>query len=201
MESEYNKEDDNESYFMYKTNVDSFTEILFYQTLESFNKENLLDTYLENDNSLLRKFIQKIKTTNDDSYKMEKTTTLLLSEKKLFEKFETYIKKLSDILNLKIFYFFVDESDFFKQNSEVNKIHEFMLENNFERKSLIIGLGGGKITDLSGYVASTYFRGINIILIPTNLLSMVDASIGGKTGLNNMKYGKNVIGTISQPNM
>jgi 3-dehydroquinate synthase len=67
-----------------------------------------------------------------------------------------------------------------------------------DRKSLIINLGGGVISDLGGFVASTYKRGINFINIPTTLLSMVDASVGGKTGVD-FDGIKNLIGTISTP--
>ena len=66
------------------------------------------------------------------------------------------------------------------------------------RNSLIIGCGGGVTTDIAGFVASIYMRGINHVFIPTTLLGMVDAAIGGKTGVNN-NSGKNLIGTIKQP--
>jgi len=66
------------------------------------------------------------------------------------------------------------------------------------RDTLLIALGGGVITDLVGYVAATYCRGIPVIYMPTSLLAMVDASIGGKTGINST-YGKNTIGTFTQP--
>jgi len=67
-----------------------------------------------------------------------------------------------------------------------------------DRKSLVINLGGGVVTDLGGFVASTFKRGIDFINIPTTLLSMVDASVGGKTGvdLGNLK---NQIGVINEP--
>jgi 3-dehydroquinate synthase len=69
-----------------------------------------------------------------------------------------------------------------------------------DRNSLVINLGGGVVTDLGGFVASTFKRGISYINIPTTLLSMVDASVGGKTGvdLDNLK---NQVGVISQPEM
>ncbi len=90
---------------------------------------------------------------------------------------------------------------------EINKnidtciqIWNVLVELGADRKSLIINLGGGVITDLGGFVASTYKRGIDFINIPTTLLSMVDASIGGKNGvdLGNLK---NQIGTINNPKM
>lgn len=75
-------------------------------------------------------------------------------------------------------------------------IWETMIEYNVDRKSLLINLGGGVITDLGGFIASTYKRGIDFINIPTTLLSMVDASIGGKTGIDFSNL-KNIIGTFA----
>ena len=71
-------------------------------------------------------------------------------------------------------------------------------EQKLNRKSLLIAFGGGVIGDMTGFAASIYQRGIDFMQIPTTLLAQVDASVGGKTGLNN-KYGKNLIGAFHQP--
>jgi 3-dehydroquinate synthase len=73
-----------------------------------------------------------------------------------------------------------------------------MFDAKYDRNSLIIAFGGGVIGDMSGFAASIFLRGIDFIQIPTTLLSMVDSSVGGKTGINN-KYGKNLIGAFYQP--
>lgn len=73
-----------------------------------------------------------------------------------------------------------------------------LLETGADRKSLVINLGGGVITDLGGFVASTFKRGIDFIHIPTTLLAQVDAAIGGKTGVN-LEYSKNQVGTFAHP--
>lgn len=73
-----------------------------------------------------------------------------------------------------------------------------LAKNNADRTSLIINLGGGMVTDLGGFVAATYNRGIPFINIPTSLLAMVDASVGGKTGVD-LQHIKNQIGTITLP--
>lgn len=73
-----------------------------------------------------------------------------------------------------------------------------MLEEKMDRSSLLINFGGGVICDLGGFVASVYMRGINFINIPTTLLAMVDASVGGKTGVNFNSF-KNLIGTFAYP--
>lgn len=77
---------------------------------------------------------------------------------------------------------------------------EQLIELGADRSSLIISLGGGVATDLSGFVASTYMRGVDLVHIPTSLLAMVDASIGGKTGIN-LRQGKNLVGTIYHPKL
>ena len=73
-----------------------------------------------------------------------------------------------------------------------------MLAEKFDRGSCILALGGGIVGDVAGFVASTYMRGIDFIQVPTTLLAMTDAAIGGKTGVNT-KYGKNLMGTFHQP--
>ncbi len=88
---------------------------------------------------------------------------------------------------------------------EISKTREmatFVQDQLFElglgRDTCLIALGGGVITDLAGYVAATYCRGIPVIYMPTTLMAMVDASLGGKTGVNT-PYGKNLVGVFSQP--
>lgn len=80
------------------------------------------------------------------------------------------------------------------------KLAKLLFDNGFDRGDYVIALGGGTVTDVIGFVASIYMRGINLINIPTTLLGMVDASIGGKTGVN-FENVKNVLGTFYQPSM
>jgi len=87
-----------------------------------------------------------------------------------------------------------------KSLNSVNFFLNKLLSKNFNRSDLIIGIGGGITGDLSGFVASIYKRGINFISIPTTLLAQADAAVGGKTGINS-SYGKNLIGSFSQPKL
>lgn len=88
------------------------------------------------------------------------------------------------------------------EQNKTRKTKEFLENSMFEaglgRDTCIIALGGGVVTDIAGYVAATYCRGIPFVMMPTSLLGMVDASIGGKTGVD-VPYGKNLIGSIYQP--
>ncbi len=85
-----------------------------------------------------------------------------------------------------------------KNLEQVNKILDLLTKENFNREDTVVALGGGVVGDISGFAASIFKRGISFIQIPTTLLSQVDSSVGGKTGVNN-KYGKNLIGTFYQP--
>jgi 3-dehydroquinate synthase len=85
-----------------------------------------------------------------------------------------------------------------KQLSSVTRIWEFLSQSGADRKSLLVNVGGGMLTDLAGFAASTFKRGIPFIHIPTTLLAQVDASVGGKTGFNFLGL-KNEIGTFAEP--
>lgn len=86
-----------------------------------------------------------------------------------------------------------------KTQNVVDELIKALITKKADKTTYLIGIGGGTITDLVGYVAATYMRGIPFGFIPTTLLAMVDASVGGKNGINIDKY-KNIIGTTCQPN-
>jgi len=92
----------------------------------------------------------------------------------------------------------VPDGEEYKTMDTVLSILDRLFENRFDRKSLLIAFGGGVIGDMTGFSASIFQRGIDFIQIPTTLLSQVDASVGGKTGVNN-QFGKNLIGSFYQP--
>jgi 3-dehydroquinate synthase len=92
----------------------------------------------------------------------------------------------------------IPDGETYKTLKTVENILNECFAHKLDRKSLLIAFGGGVIGDMTGFTASLYQRGIDFIQIPTTLLSQVDASVGGKTGVNN-KYGKNLIGAFYQP--
>ncbi len=87
-----------------------------------------------------------------------------------------------------------------KNLSTVQKLYERLIQAHFDRKDLLVALGGGVVGDLTGYVAATYLRGIDFIQVPTSLLAQVDSSIGGKTGVDFNAY-KNMVGAFYQPKL
>jgi len=114
--------------------------------------------------------------------------------KKLINKISQGLKKK------KIFKFNFDANEKNKNIKIVNEILKILLNKNFSRQDCLITVGGGITGDVGGFAASLYKRGLNFINIPTTLLSQVDSSIGGKTGVNT-KEGKNLIGSFYQPKM
>jgi len=103
-----------------------------------------------------------------------------------------------DFPNLFIYTFAAGEQN--KNVSTVNQLYKILIRNHFDRQDLLVALGGGVVGDLTGYAAATYLRGIDFIQVPTTLLSQVDSSIGGKTGVDFMQY-KNMVGAFYQPKL
>ncbi len=112
-----------------------------------------------------------------------------------------YLDKLSQTLQqagVKVIPIVLPDGEAYKNAETLNKIYDVLLQNRCERSTTLIALGGGVIGDLTGYAAATYLRGVPFIQIPTTLLSQVDSSVGGKTGINH-PLGKNMIGAFYQP--
>ena len=123
---------------------------------------------------------------------------LIVVDKNVPKKFVSNIKK--SLKNKSIFVLFFNASERNKNINSVNKILEILLNKNFSRDDCLISIGGGITGDVSGFASSIFKRGMKFINIPTTLLSQVDSSIGGKTGINS-NYGKNLIGSFYQPNL
>ncbi len=87
-----------------------------------------------------------------------------------------------------------------KTLAQAEKLYRTLARANFERKSWLVALGGGVVGDLTGFVAATYLRGIPYVQVPTTLVSQVDASIGGKTGVD-IPEGKNLVGSFYHPRL
>ena len=87
-----------------------------------------------------------------------------------------------------------------KNLETVQYLYEDLIQHHFDRNDLLVALGGGVVGDLTGFTAATYLRGIDFIQVPTTLLSQVDSSIGGKTGVDFMQY-KNMVGAFYQPKL
>ena len=123
---------------------------------------------------------------------------LLIIDLNVLKYHSLLIRKIFALLECKVYNYNFVATEKNKSLAQTEKIYKFLSDNLFDRNSIIVGLGGGITGDIAGYAASTFMRGIRFVQIPTTLLSMVDSSVGGKTGVNfNVK--KNMIGTFFQP--
>ncbi len=112
-----------------------------------------------------------------------------------------YAKEVTGLLEKEGFFcviFSFQAGEASKNLDTVAELYEFLIENSFDRNDVLLALGGGVTGDLTGFAAATYLRGIRFIGMPTSLLSMVDSSIGGKTGVDYKAY-KNMVGAFYQP--
>ena len=123
---------------------------------------------------------------------------LVIADKNVPKKLIDKVLKSLPQKKLSLHYFNSSEKN--KNQRSINSILSILLSKNFNRNDCVISIGGGITGDVSGFAASIFKRGLKFINIPTTLLSQVDASIGGKTGINS-KYGKNLIGAFYQPSL
>ena len=144
--------------------------------------------------SNLVKNISKIIKNNSLNFKQYLLVVDINISKKILQEIKKSLSKK------KIYIHFFRASEINKNMNNVNKILDILLNNNFSREDCLISIGGGITGDITGFAASLFKRGLKFINIPTTLLSQVDSSIGGKTGVNT-KYGKNLIGSFYQPNL
>jgi len=121
---------------------------------------------------------------------------LLVVDKKIPKKKISKITK--SFKRKKIFRYYFEANEKNKNQNKVNEILEILLNKNFSRQDCLITIGGGITGDVGGFAASLFKRGLQFINLPTTLLSQVDSSVGGKTGVNT-KQGKNLIGSFYQP--
>jgi len=110
-----------------------------------------------------------------------------------------YLQRVKDALSsFVITEIVIPDGEQEKQLDTINNICGSLIESNHNRGTTLIALGGGVVGDITGFVASCYLRGVEFLQIPTTLLSQVDSSVGGKTGVNH-SFGKNMIGAFHQP--
>lgn len=125
---------------------------------------------------------------------------LLVSNPMIFRRYgEQAIASLS-AAGFQVAHCLLPAGERYKTLASLQKIYDAALSHRLERSSTIVALGGGVVGDMAGFAAATWLRGIAVVQVPTSLLAMVDASIGGKTGVNHPQ-GKNLIGAFHQPRL
>jgi shikimate kinase/3-dehydroquinate synthase len=127
-------------------------------------------------------------------------TATIISDENVFSLYGSKVEEILKDAGFAVNSFIVPTGEETKSTDYAIKIYDFLVEHRAERDDIIIALGGGMVGDLAGFVAATFLRGMFWIQVPTSLVAMVDASIGGKVGVNHPD-GKNLIGAFYQPNL
>lgn len=156
----------------------------------SVNSNNkVYKVYMDND-------INKIFLAFEENKVRKNGKIFIITDDNVYSIYEEKIKKLVKNLNYNIFIMQHGEEN--KSYNTISKIYEFLLQNECDRKDLLVAFGGGIVGDITGYVAATYMRGLKYVSVPTTLISQVDSSVGGKVAYN-FNNVKNLIGTFYDP--
>jgi len=124
----------------------------------------------------------------------------LISNKTVFDLYGERAVKSLRVSGFKVAHWLMNEGEQYKSLRSFEKLLGFLSESGLERSDAVVALGGGVVGDLAGFAAAAYLRGIAFIQVPTTLLAQIDASVGGKTGVNT-PAGKNLVGAFHQPRL
>jgi 3-dehydroquinate synthase len=127
-------------------------------------------------------------------------TILIVSNPEIFDHYGNIVVNSLQKAGFEVITHLIPAGESFKTLETIAQLYDTALAHRLERSSTLLALGGGVIGDMTGFAAATWLRGINFVQVPTTLLAMVDASIGGKTGVNHPQ-GKNLIGAFYQPRL
>jgi 3-dehydroquinate synthase len=122
----------------------------------------------------------------------------IISNQRVFDLYGREVVRSLKAAGFRTFDWLMPEGERYKSFRELEKAVTFLSQNHFERNDLVVALGGGVVGDLAGFSAAVYLRGLALVQMPTTLLSQIDSSVGGKTGIN-LPVGKNLAGAFHQP--
>jgi 3-dehydroquinate synthase len=122
----------------------------------------------------------------------------IISNPRVFDLYGRDVKRSLKTAGFQTLEWLMPEGERYKSFPALEKAVTFLSENRFERDDLVMALGGGVVGDLAGFSAAIYLRGLPLVQVPTTLLSQIDSSVGGKTGIN-LPTGKNLVGSFHQP--
>ena len=122
----------------------------------------------------------------------------IISNERVFGLYGREVKRSLKAAGFNALEWLMPEGERYKSFRSLEKAVTFLSENRFERDDLVLALGGGVVGDLAGFAAAIYLRGLSLVQVPTTLLSQIDSSVGGKTGIN-LATGKNLVGAFHQP--
>lgn len=158
-----------------------------------YNKKPIYNIYIEDNYDRLQESFCTLKD-------VEKKKVCIVSETNVAPLYLEVVRKAASQCFASVTDFIFQAGEAYKNLDTVQNLYEHLIVHHFERGDMLIALGGGVTGDLTGYAAATYLRGISFIQMPTTLLSQVDSSIGGKTGVDFKCY-KNMVGAFHQPSL
>lgn len=157
-----------------------------------FNKNKCYNIILEQDFSKLPAILQKLDVSNKK--------ICIVTDSNVAELYGAEVSGLLKTVCMETELFSFPAGEVYKTLDTVRELYAFLIEKKFDRKSMLLALGGGVVGDLTGFAAATFLRGIDFIQVPTSLLAQVDSSIGGKTGVDFDSY-KNMVGAFKMPRL
>lgn len=166
----------------------------------SYQKKPCYDIVFEHSFDKLPEELQKIFPEEDGESLLKKRNLCVITDRNVDALFGAEIKELLQGVCKELSFYVFSAGEEHKTLETVSDIYRFLIEKKITRKDMLIALGGGVVGDITGFTAASYLRGIDFVQIPTTLLSQVDSSIGGKTGVDFEQY-KNMVGAFHMPRL
>lgn len=166
----------------------------------SYQKKPCYDIVFEHSFEKLPGELQKLFPEEDGDSLLKKRNLCVITDRNVDALFGAEIKELLQGICKELSFYVFSAGEEHKTLETVSDIYRFLIEKRITRKDMLIALGGGVVGDITGFAAASYLRGIDFVQIPTTLLSQVDSSIGGKTGVDFEQY-KNMVGAFHMPRL
>lgn len=166
----------------------------------SYQKKPCYDIVFEHSFEKLPEELQKLFPEEDGESLLKKRNLCVITDRNVDALFGAEIKELLQGICKELSFYVFSAGEEHKTLETVSDIYRFLIEKKITRKDMLIALGGGVVGDITGFAAASYLRGIDFVQIPTTLLSQVDSSIGGKTGVDFEQY-KNMVGAFHMPRL
>lgn len=166
----------------------------------SYQKKPCYDIVFEHSFEKIPEELQKLFPEENGESLLKKRNLCVITDRNVDALFGAEIKELLEGICKELSFYVFSAGEEHKTLETVSDIYRFLIEKKITRKDMLIALGGGVVGDITGFVAASYLRGIDFVQIPTTLLSQVDSSIGGKTGVDFEQY-KNMVGAFHMPRL
>lgn len=166
----------------------------------SYQKKPCYDIVIEDSFEKLPEELSKLFAEENGENLLKKRNFCVITDRNVDALFGEEIKGLLQGICKEVSFYVISAGEEYKTLETVSDIYRFLIEKKITRKDMLLALGGGVVGDITGFAAASYLRGIDFVQIPTTLLSQVDSSIGGKTGVDFEQY-KNMVGAFHMPRL